>query len=55
MKNKEIKFTKSELSHILSLISQREQDGWYYAPKKQFEEREGRIAGKILTMFKEAK
>jgi len=49
--NKKIKFTKSELKHILSLIFHRELEGWYYAPKKQFEQREKIIKEKVSLLL----
>lgn len=50
-----MKFTKAELSHILNLIYHRELEGWYYSPRKQFEDREKRIKEKVSVMLIEAK
>lgn len=50
-----MKFTKSELSHILNLIYHRELEGWYYAPKEQFEKREKRIKEKLSILLMESK
>ena len=52
---KEMKFTRAELSHILNLIYHRELEGWYYAPKTQFEAREKLIKEKVSILFMGAK
>lgn len=52
---KQVKLTKAEISHILSLIFHRELDGWYYDPKNQFEAREKSIKEKLSILFQEAR
>lgn len=47
-----LKLSKSEISHILSLIEVNEREGWYYAPKEQYWFRSNRIKKKLQEINK---
>lgn len=52
MKTYNISFSESELSHILTLISENHREGWYYGPRDQYWKRSDRIKEKIIkTQF----
>ena len=47
-----LKFTKSEIEHINSLIMMNEQEGSYYGPKNQYWSRSTRIRKKLGDITK---
>lgn len=47
-----IKFTKSEINHLLGLIDWNEEEGTYFAPKQQYWQRHERIKIKLLKMLR---
>jgi hypothetical protein len=47
MKNYNIKFSESELMHLLTLIQTNHDEGWYYGPCDQYWKRSDRIEEKI--------
>jgi len=48
-KRSSLRLTDSERNHLLTLIEVNEQDGWYLAPREQYEARAKRIRQKILA------
>jgi hypothetical protein len=50
---KEFKLTKPEAEHILTLISNNENEGSYYAPKEQYWARSERIKKKLQEITKD--
>ena len=48
MKIRTVKLTKSEIGHILTLISVNDREGWYYGNKEQYRKRSERIKYKLL-------
>jgi hypothetical protein len=50
---KEFKLTKPEAEHILTLISNNEREGSYYAPKEQYWARSWRIKRKLQEITKD--
>ena len=47
MKIRTVKLTKSEIGHILTLISVNDREGWYYGNKEQYRKRSERIKYKL--------
>ena len=46
------KITKPEAEHLLTLISNNEEEGTYYAPKSQYWNRSDRLKKKLLAISK---
>jgi len=44
-----MKLSRAEINRILSLMSARDTEGWYYGPKDQYEKRHERIRKKLLV------
>jgi hypothetical protein len=44
-----LRLTATECSHVLTLLDVNEREGWYFAPREQYEARAKRIRKKILA------
>ena len=51
--NKPLHLTAAECSHILSLLTENERDGWYYGPRMQYWTRAQLIKEKMQEYIRE--
>jgi hypothetical protein len=52
MKLETITLTDSEIAHILTLINQNEEEGWYFGNKSQYWNRSEKIKDKLKQQCK---